>query len=74
MSEALLQEDYEPSRALNVLRRCVAQNNLAHGLLLTGENLAILEQEAMILAGDLLDPLSQPPSPDHPVGIQIFST
>jgi len=68
VSEALLQEDYEPSRALNVLRRCVSQNNLAHGLLLTGENLAILEQEAMILAGDLLEPLSQPPSADHPVG------
>jgi len=56
------------SRALNVLRRCVSEGNLAHGLLLTGENLAALEEEALILAGDLLKPLSDPPSAEHPVG------
>jgi DNA polymerase-3 subunit delta' len=68
VSEIEFKEEYQPSRALNVLRRCVSRNNLAHGLLLTGENLATLEREALILAGDLLKPLSRPASPDHPVG------
>ena len=57
---------HEPSRALQVLRRCVTRGNLAHGLLLTGENLAVLQQEALILAGDLLVPLGGEPSPEHP--------
>jgi DNA polymerase-3 subunit delta' len=56
----------EPSRALQVLRRCVTRGNLAHGILLTGENLAALQEEALILAGDLLEPLGGVRSPEHP--------
>jgi DNA polymerase-3 subunit delta' len=54
------------SRSLQVLRQAVKEERLAHGILLYSDSLKTLEREAMVLAGDLLKPISEERSASHP--------
>jgi len=54
------------SRSLQSLRKAVREGRLAHAILLTGESLGTLAHEAMVLAGDLLEPISEGSSANHP--------
>ena len=58
--------DTGESRALQVLRKAASEDRLAHGILLSGESLEILEHTAMVLAGDLLEPISTSSTENHP--------
>ena len=55
------------SRSLQVLRQAVKEERLAHGILLHSESLQTLEREAMVLAGDLLKPISGENPANHPL-------
>ena len=61
-----MSEDGE-SRSLQVLRQAAKEERLAHGILLHGDSLKTLERETMVLAGDLLKPMSGGGSASHPV-------
>jgi DNA polymerase-3 subunit delta' len=55
------------SRSLQVLRQAVKKERLAHGILLYGDSLKTLKDEALVLAGDLLKPISGKRPESHPV-------
>jgi DNA polymerase-3 subunit delta' len=54
------------SRSLQVLRQAAKEERLAHGILLHGDSLKTIKREAMVLAGDLLKPISGGGSASHP--------
>ncbi len=55
----------DESRSLQVLREAASSGRLAHGILLHGDSLKILEAEAMSLASILLEPTAEN-STSHP--------
>ena len=64
--------DTGESRSLQSLRKAVKEGRLAHGILLHGESLETLEQEAFVLAGDLLEPIAEDSSKNIQLTTRTF--